>query len=56
MPPRWCEKRGGAIVHADITLLCEAPRIGPYRDLMRARIAAMLGFRVGASEHQGDHQ
>jgi 2-C-methyl-D-erythritol 4-phosphate cytidylyltransferase / 2-C-methyl-D-erythritol 2,4-cyclodiphosphate synthase len=36
-------ERGGAIVHADITLLCEAPRIGPYRDLMRSRIAAMLG-------------
>ena len=38
-------ERGGAIVHADITLLCEAPRIGPYRDLMRSRIAAMLGVR-----------
>ncbi|MGA7456804.1 MAG: bifunctional 2-C-methyl-D-erythritol 4-phosphate cytidylyltransferase/2-C-methyl-D-erythritol 2,4-cyclodiphosphate synthase [Methyloceanibacter sp.] len=37
-------ERGGAIVHADITLLCEAPRIGPYRDLMRSRIAAMLGI------------
>jgi 2-C-methyl-D-erythritol 4-phosphate cytidylyltransferase/2-C-methyl-D-erythritol 2,4-cyclodiphosphate synthase len=35
--------RGGTIVHADITLLCEAPRIGPYRDLMRSRIAEMLG-------------
>ncbi|HYJ58515.1 MAG TPA: bifunctional 2-C-methyl-D-erythritol 4-phosphate cytidylyltransferase/2-C-methyl-D-erythritol 2,4-cyclodiphosphate synthase [Methyloceanibacter sp.] len=37
-------ERGGAIVHADITLLCEAPRIGPYRDQMRARIAEMLGI------------
>ena len=39
-------ERGGTIVHADITLLCEAPRIGPYRDLMRSRIAGMLGVQV----------
>jgi 2-C-methyl-D-erythritol 4-phosphate cytidylyltransferase / 2-C-methyl-D-erythritol 2,4-cyclodiphosphate synthase len=38
--------RGGAIVHADITLLCESPRIGPYRDLMRSRIAEMLGIEA----------
>lgn len=38
------EQRGGRIVHADITLICEGPRIGPYRDRMRARIAAMLGL------------
>jgi 2-C-methyl-D-erythritol 4-phosphate cytidylyltransferase/2-C-methyl-D-erythritol 2,4-cyclodiphosphate synthase len=37
-------ERSGTIVHADITLLCETPRIGPYRDLMRARIAEMLGI------------
>jgi 2-C-methyl-D-erythritol 4-phosphate cytidylyltransferase/2-C-methyl-D-erythritol 2,4-cyclodiphosphate synthase len=37
-------ERGGAIVHADLTLLCEAPRVGPYRDLMRSRIAEMLGI------------
>ena len=40
------EQRGGTIVHVDITLLCEAPRIGPYRDRMRERIAAMLGLDV----------
>jgi 2-C-methyl-D-erythritol 4-phosphate cytidylyltransferase/2-C-methyl-D-erythritol 2,4-cyclodiphosphate synthase len=39
-------ERGGTIVHADITLLCEAPRIGPYRDRMRARIAEMLGLDI----------
>jgi len=38
------KERGGTIVHVDLTLLCEAPRIGPYRDEMRARIAAMLGL------------
>jgi 2-C-methyl-D-erythritol 4-phosphate cytidylyltransferase/2-C-methyl-D-erythritol 2,4-cyclodiphosphate synthase len=36
------KERGGTIVHVDVTLLCETPRIGPYRDEMRARIAAML--------------
>jgi 2-C-methyl-D-erythritol 4-phosphate cytidylyltransferase/2-C-methyl-D-erythritol 2,4-cyclodiphosphate synthase len=40
-------ERGGEIVHADVTLICEAPRIGPYRDAMRAAIGAMLGFEVG---------
>jgi 2-C-methyl-D-erythritol 4-phosphate cytidylyltransferase / 2-C-methyl-D-erythritol 2,4-cyclodiphosphate synthase len=39
-------ERGGTIVHVDITLLCEAPRIGPYRDEMRSRIAALLGLDV----------
>jgi 2-C-methyl-D-erythritol 4-phosphate cytidylyltransferase/2-C-methyl-D-erythritol 2,4-cyclodiphosphate synthase len=40
------EQRGGTIVHVDVTLLCEAPRIGPYRDQMRGRIAAMLGLEL----------
>jgi 2-C-methyl-D-erythritol 4-phosphate cytidylyltransferase/2-C-methyl-D-erythritol 2,4-cyclodiphosphate synthase len=38
------EERGGVIVHADVTLICESPRIGPYRDQMRTRIAEMLGL------------
>ena len=36
------ERAGGKIAHADVTIICEAPRIGPYRDSMRARIAALL--------------
>lgn len=39
--------RGGRIVNADITLLCEAPRIGPHRDQMRAAVAGMLGIEAG---------
>jgi 2-C-methyl-D-erythritol 4-phosphate cytidylyltransferase/2-C-methyl-D-erythritol 2,4-cyclodiphosphate synthase len=31
--------RGGRIVHLDLTLVCEAPRIGPHRDAMVASIA-----------------
>lgn len=33
---------GGAIEHVDLTLICEAPKIGPYREAMRVRIAALL--------------
>ena len=52
------KERGGEIVHVDVTLLCEAPRIGPHRDQMRARIAEMLGLEVGqvsvkATTHEG---
>jgi 2-C-methyl-D-erythritol 4-phosphate cytidylyltransferase / 2-C-methyl-D-erythritol 2,4-cyclodiphosphate synthase len=36
--------RGGFIANADITLLCEQPRVGPYREAMRERVAALLGI------------
>ncbi|MGD9965419.1 MAG: bifunctional 2-C-methyl-D-erythritol 4-phosphate cytidylyltransferase/2-C-methyl-D-erythritol 2,4-cyclodiphosphate synthase [Hyphomonadaceae bacterium] len=35
---------GGEILHVDITLLCERPKIGPYREAMRARTAEVLGL------------
>ena len=35
---------GGKIVHADITLICETPKIGPHRDAMRGAIADILGL------------
>ena len=38
--------RGGRIAHLDITIVCEAPRIGPHRDAMRARIAEIAGLPV----------
>lgn len=31
--------RGGRLVYLDLTLICEAPRIGPHRDAMVASIA-----------------
>ena len=40
-------ERGGAIVHLDLTLICEAPKIGPYREAMRARVADIAGVDVG---------
>jgi 2-C-methyl-D-erythritol 4-phosphate cytidylyltransferase/2-C-methyl-D-erythritol 2,4-cyclodiphosphate synthase len=42
--------RGGVIAHLDITVVSEAPKIGPHRDAMRARIAQIAGItpdRVG---------
>lgn len=33
---------GGQVVNADITLLAEAPRVGPHRDAIRTRIAELL--------------
>ncbi|MCX7360294.1 MAG: bifunctional 2-C-methyl-D-erythritol 4-phosphate cytidylyltransferase/2-C-methyl-D-erythritol 2,4-cyclodiphosphate synthase [Alphaproteobacteria bacterium] len=36
--------RGGRIVHLDLTLICEAPRVGPHRDAMVASIARITGI------------
>jgi len=41
--------RGGRILHLDLTLVCEAPKIGPHREKMRdsiARIAGVASNRV----------
>jgi len=38
--------RGGRIGHLDANVVCEAPRIGPHRDAMRARIAEIAGIDV----------
>jgi 2-C-methyl-D-erythritol 4-phosphate cytidylyltransferase / 2-C-methyl-D-erythritol 2,4-cyclodiphosphate synthase len=39
--------RGGRIAHVDVTLVCEAPRIGPHSSSMRSRIADILGVTIG---------
>jgi 2-C-methyl-D-erythritol 4-phosphate cytidylyltransferase/2-C-methyl-D-erythritol 2,4-cyclodiphosphate synthase len=39
--------RGGRIAHLDVTIVCEAPRIGPHRDAMRGRIAEIAGIAIG---------
>jgi 2-C-methyl-D-erythritol 4-phosphate cytidylyltransferase/2-C-methyl-D-erythritol 2,4-cyclodiphosphate synthase len=38
--------RGGRIAHLDVTVVCEAPKIGPHRDAMRARIAWFSGVAL----------
>ena len=37
---------GSAILHCDVTLICEQPKIGPHREAMRAAIASILGIEV----------
>ncbi|MDX2236564.1 MAG: bifunctional 2-C-methyl-D-erythritol 4-phosphate cytidylyltransferase/2-C-methyl-D-erythritol 2,4-cyclodiphosphate synthase [Hyphomonadaceae bacterium] len=37
---------GGRIVNADVTLICERPKIAPHREAMRARTAEMLGVSL----------
>lgn len=34
--------RRGMIAHVDLTIICEAPKIGPHREAMRKRIAEIL--------------
>jgi 2-C-methyl-D-erythritol 4-phosphate cytidylyltransferase / 2-C-methyl-D-erythritol 2,4-cyclodiphosphate synthase len=44
-----CERvraRSGIIALLDVTVVCEAPRISPYRDAIRARIADIAGIAI----------
>lgn len=36
-------QRNAVLHHADITLICEAPKIGPHKEAMRHHIAQLLG-------------
>ena len=38
---------GYAIGNIDLTIICEAPRIGPHRQAMRGRLAELLGIDSG---------
>jgi 2-C-methyl-D-erythritol 4-phosphate cytidylyltransferase/2-C-methyl-D-erythritol 2,4-cyclodiphosphate synthase len=38
--------KGGAITHCDVTIICERPKIGPHREVMRARIAEILAIDI----------
>lgn len=42
---RLVRERGGRIAHVDLTLICEAPRLGPHRAAMIARVAEILALR-----------
>lgn len=42
-------RRVGLLVgHIDLTIVCEAPRIGPHKPAMRQRIAEILGLDISA--------
>ena len=38
--------RGGRILHLDLTLICQRPKIGPHRGTMRTRIAEITGLAL----------
>lgn len=37
-------EKGGRLVHADLTIVCEEPKIGPHREAMRARLSELTGL------------
>ncbi|MBS4049548.1 MAG: bifunctional 2-C-methyl-D-erythritol 4-phosphate cytidylyltransferase/2-C-methyl-D-erythritol 2,4-cyclodiphosphate synthase [Alphaproteobacteria bacterium] len=37
-------QRRGMLAHCDVTIICEAPKIGPHREAMRARISEITGI------------
>jgi 2-C-methyl-D-erythritol 2,4-cyclodiphosphate synthase len=41
-------ERGFVVVNCDLTLVAEAPRLGPYRDRIRARIGEVVGVPAEA--------
>ncbi len=40
--------RGGRLANADVTIICERPKITPYAPAMRARLAELLGVDIEA--------
>ena len=40
--------RGGVLANADVTLICERPKIAPHAAAMRARLAELLGVSIDA--------
>ena len=40
--------RGGVLGNADVTLICERPKIAPHAAAMRARLAELLGVSIDA--------
>jgi 2-C-methyl-D-erythritol 2,4-cyclodiphosphate synthase len=54
------ERQGQHVVNADLTLLAEAPRIGPWREAIRSSVAGLLGLapscvnlKATTTEHLG---
>lgn len=45
---RLAREAGYAVGNVDVTLICEAPKVGPYRAAMRNKLAALLGVEIDA--------
>jgi 2-C-methyl-D-erythritol 4-phosphate cytidylyltransferase / 2-C-methyl-D-erythritol 2,4-cyclodiphosphate synthase len=41
--------------NVDVTIICEAPKIGPHREAMRANLARLLGTWDCGGQRQGHH-
>ena len=37
-------QKNGVINHIDLTIVCEAPKIGPHREAMQSRLGEILGL------------
>jgi 2-C-methyl-D-erythritol 2,4-cyclodiphosphate synthase len=54
------EQAGQRVINADLTLLAEAPKIGPWREAIRSNVARLLGLpparvniKATTTEHLG---
>jgi len=45
---RLVTEAGYAVGNIDLTIICEAPKIGPHRQAKHERIAALLGVDINA--------
>ena len=45
---RLADQRGCRVANCDVTVLAEAPKLGPYKRLMAERIAQLLGVPADA--------
>ena len=43
---RLIAERSGRIVNVDVTILAESPKIAPHREVLCAKLAALLGLRL----------
>ena len=43
---RIVREKGGTIMNADVSLIAEAPKVGPHRDRMRQNMADILGISL----------
>jgi 2-C-methyl-D-erythritol 2,4-cyclodiphosphate synthase len=41
------KQRGWRVGNADVTVICELPKVGPHADAMRALLASDLGIDIG---------
>jgi 2-C-methyl-D-erythritol 2,4-cyclodiphosphate synthase len=44
----FLEEHGFAVIHVDATVVCEEPKLGPYRDDMRRSLASTIGLSARA--------